>query len=117
MRKQSLPVIYPELFPAAGKTAKTPDPDFEKWLAKMTAANAKDTPNYLGGWVNGTDHGLDINSMSVHALHMILAMPANTMLENLAAAMDDIEATAGNVVSAQNAAISASRDSSCEAAL
>lgn len=102
--KESLPVIYPELFPAAGKTAATPDLEFEKWLAKMTAANAKDTSNYLGGWVSDTDHGLDINSMNVHALHMILAMPADAMLENLAAAMDDIEATAGAVVSAQNAA-------------
>lgn len=102
--KESLLVIYPELFPAAGTSEKSPDVEFEKWLAKMTAANAKDTSNYLGGWVSSTDHGIDINSMNVHALHMILSMPADAMLDQLSAAMDDIEATAGNVVSAQNAA-------------
>jgi len=99
--KESLPVIYPELFPAP---PSAPDPVFDKWVAKMTAANKQDTSNYLGGWVSDDNHGLDINSMNVHALHMILAMPADAMGASLAAAMDDIEAAAGSLVSAQNAA-------------
>jgi len=106
--KESLPVIYPELFPAPGRTAAMPDPVFDKWLAKMTAAQGSqdrlDKSSYLGGWVDNKDHGLDINSMNVHAVHMILAMPPDAMGESLTKAMDDIAITAGSVVKEQNAA-------------
>lgn len=93
--KNSLIHLYKELFPVPSGNAN--DPNFESWILRLRTGNDPDMQvavaersSFLGGWTDDTTHGININAFNCHAVHAILALPADEVMNSLTAMMDDL---------------------------